>query len=183
MTRELADIIERVYRRGDHAYYLEQSKQQLVLPAAFSEVLTDRTYTVIEFYRAKNCWPCRKWMFRFPLVVKGELEVQFDSTVMISKVVNAFYLQHEFGVKNRADEKITPSLDGFSERPYVKTQFELDERLTTILKHANYTRLTLAMMNEVVCDLSFPKGVTIFGPQVTVEYALFHDLLGICEDN
>ncbi|CAI8708686.1 MULTISPECIES: hypothetical protein [Bacillus] len=50
------------------------------------------------------------------------------------------------------------------------------------LKLGGYTDLSYAEINEVVEGVQFPEGVTLFGPQVTVEYALFHDVLDICPD-
>jgi len=75
-----------------------------------------------------------------------------------------------------------PTLDGSSPRPLIMQQADLDNHIAAALEGAGFSRLSYAEFNEVVCSLSFPSNVTIFGPQVTVEYALFHDLLGLCAD-
>ncbi len=43
--------------------------------------------------------------------------------------------------------------------------------------------MSYAEIIEVIPELKFPKEVTIFGSQVTVEYAIFHDLLGLCPNS
>ena len=99
---------------------------------------------------------------------------------MISKLAPVFFVQHEFSVENHIDDPVAPVLDGLSDQPYSKAQFELADRLSTILSQHGYRQLSDTMMREVICELTVPEGVTIFGPQVTVEYALFNDLLGLC---
>ncbi|PGZ09121.1 hypothetical protein COE47_33070, partial [Bacillus thuringiensis] len=65
---------------------------------------------------------------------------------------------------------------------YTIQQLEFDLQVIQSLTSKNYTQLSYAEVNEVVMDLTFPEGVTIFGPQVTVEYAMFHDVLDLCPE-
>ncbi|PHG25620.1 hypothetical protein COI43_28150, partial [Bacillus pseudomycoides] len=67
-------------------------------------------------------------------------------------------------------------------QPYTFQQLELNQMINKTLKLGGYTDLSYAEINEVVEGVQFPEGVTLFGPQVTVEYALFHDVLDICPD-
>ncbi|NTU27358.1 hypothetical protein HPX95_14410 [Bacillus tequilensis] len=61
------------------------------------------------------------------------------------------------------------------------SQQKLDTKLNQILKEMGYTALDYPEMNEVICDLDI-KPEPLFGPQVTVELALFHDLLELCPE-
>ncbi|MEH7190132.1 hypothetical protein [Bacillus toyonensis] len=74
------------------------------------------------------------------------------------------------------------TLDGYDTQAYTIQQLEFDSQVIQSLTSKNYTQLSYAEVNEVVMDLTFPEGVTIFGPQVTVEYAMFHDVLDLCPE-
>ncbi|WP_257144542.1 hypothetical protein [Bacillus toyonensis] len=74
------------------------------------------------------------------------------------------------------------TLDGYDTQAYTIQQLEFDSQVIQSLTSKNYTQLSYAEVNEVVMDLTFPEGVTILGPQVTVEYAMFHDVLDLCPE-
>ncbi|PEJ30943.1 hypothetical protein [Bacillus pseudomycoides] len=74
------------------------------------------------------------------------------------------------------------TLDGYDVQPYTFQQPELDQMINKTLRQVGYTDLSYAEINEVVEGVQFPEGVTLFGSQLTVEYALFHDVLDICPD-
>ncbi len=93
-----------------------------------------------------------------------------------------FYLQHEFSVDCPGDTSLMSTLDGYDTQPYTSQQLEFDQQVIQSLTSKNYTQLSYAEVNEVVMNLKFPEGVTIFGPQVTVEYAMFHDVLDLCPE-
>ncbi|QPD83355.1 hypothetical protein K3G18_03615 [Bacillus subtilis] len=61
------------------------------------------------------------------------------------------------------------------------SQQKLDTKLNQILKEMGYNPLDYQEINEVICDLDI-KTAPLFGPQVTVELALFHDLLELCPE-
>ncbi|KLA31148.1 hypothetical protein B4077_3416 [Bacillus cereus] len=74
------------------------------------------------------------------------------------------------------------TLDGYDTQPYTIQQVEFEQQVIQFLTSENYTQLSYAKVNEVVMNLKFPEGVTIFGTQVTVEYAMFHDVLDLCPE-
>ena len=69
-----------------------------------------------------------------------------------------------------------------SGEPYIKEQYDFYDRISKSLVSIGYSEISYAELTEVVYGVSFPEGVKIFGPQVTVEYALFHDLLELCPE-
>lgn len=75
---------------------------------------------------------------------------------------------------------MTPKLDGFSEEPYVFSQYELENVVSDYLQNKNLQKLQLAEMDEVIFNIEIPES-NIFGKQMTLENALFRDLFGICE--
>ncbi|MGN4414279.1 hypothetical protein ACTFOF_20850 [Bacillus cereus group sp. MYBK87-2] len=92
-----------------------------------------------------------------------------------------FYLQHKFSV-DCPGASLMSTLDGYDAQPYTIQQMEFDQQVIQSLTSKNYIQLSYAEVNEVVMNLKFPEGVTIFGPQVTVEYAMFHDVLDLCPE-
>ena len=181
MKKIVQDTLDRIYRKFDHEFYLQRSCQPLTLPGSVDEFVKGSNISVVEFYKSKTCWPSKKWDFHVSKVDRGEFKSEFKTVLLVSKLAPLIHLQHEFRVKNQAEDQIHP-LYGFFEQPFTQTQFRLDELMSGTYSALGYTRLSYAEMNEVVCDLAFPEGVTIYGPQVTVQYALFNDFLGLAGD-
>lgn len=88
-------------------------------------------------------------------------------------------MRHGFSVENRHDERVAPTLDGISNTGYIMRQFNVHGALSQELTRG-YKDLDFPDMREIIPTLSFSEDVTIFGRQVSVEYALFHDLRGLC---
>jgi hypothetical protein len=182
MKSLVRNTIDRIYFHHDHQYFLEKSQAEILLPHSFWEIVQNPEFTVTPIGDIQDFRPDVELIFEFNRDKIGEFQAVFTTRLKISKIAPLFHVYHEFGVKNKAIHKFSPTIDGYGEKPYVKRQLNLDDQISHLLTQAAYTRLNLAEMNEVVFGLSFPEGVTIFGSQVTVEYALFHDLLGICPD-
>ncbi len=180
MQNMVRSVIDRVFRERDREFFLGCCCRPPALPPALSELLKRPQAPVMEYYTALRCWPCRKWVIQTSTVEKGDFHAKFETHLVISKLAPLFHIHHEFSVRNADEERVTPALGGFSEQAYSLSQFRLEEEACRILTSAGYSRLSFAELAEVVGDLSSPPGVTMFGPQVTVEYALFNDLFGWC---
>jgi hypothetical protein len=175
--------LERIYKNKDLEFYKSQCSKPIALPESFF-VLLDQP----ELYTSKDAlktkiWPAKKWLVKFPKFNISEFESSFDTEILISKVAPLFYVEHAFQVKNKAPRKIEPSLTGSCSEGCIIPQYDFHSELSKILSDYGYLELDYADINEVIPELYFPEGVTIFGPQVTVEYALFHDLLDLCPDD
>lgn len=129
-----------------------------------------------------DIWPAEKYTFDFKQYKKDNLKINYSSTLLISKLAPLFYLQHEFSVYCPDDTSLMSTLDGDSTEAHTIQQLEFEQQVIQSLTSNNYTQLSYAEVNEVVMDLKFPEGVTFFGPQVTVEYAMFHDVLDLCPE-
>jgi hypothetical protein len=125
-------------------------------------------------------WPAYKVKADFGTCRKRDFEAEFESTILVSKLVKFFHVTHYFSVENRYGKRVAPTLDGYSGMGYIMPQFNMHETLRERLTERGYAELDLADMEEIVPALSFPEGVTIFGRQVSIQYALFHDLRGLC---
>jgi hypothetical protein len=174
--------IEKIYRHADHVFYLEKCQKDL----QFSEIENlnsiDNNLNISE-RNIQKVWPSKEWFFDFGEFIEDNFNASFNTVLKVSKVVPVFYIQHEFSVANRISKRIEPTLDGYSGMPYIMAQYDFHEKVSEILTKNNYVELKSSEIHEVLPNLNFPEGVTIFGPQVTVEYALFHDLLDLCPDD
>lgn len=111
---------------------------------------------------------------------KNDFKVKYKSVLSISKVVDVYYLQHEFEADDPDPDRMTPILDGFGGEPYCKAQFALEEIIRGFLAARGFKQLTCAEMDEVIPEVKMPENA-LFGSQMTVEYALFKDMWGLCE--
>lgn len=132
--------------------------------------------------RNGEIWTSSKIMFEFKKYRKDEFEVAYRSTLLISRLVPIFYLQHEFQVENKDTDRMTPVLDGFGIQPYTGKQQELDDLIKNVFFARGYTTLSDRELHEAVPELAFIQPVSFFGSQVTVEHILFFDLLDLCPD-
>src|SRR5690625_2282491 len=150
-------------------------------------VIPQRIEHVIKEYEVKlsnvdgeDIWPSTRLLLDYPPYKKGEFYVQYSSTLLISKLAPIYYLQHEFQVENFDPNHIAPILDGYDVQPYSQKQLDIEMKINSILSNLNYTKLNDVEMNKVICDLQLPIDHSIFQSQITVEYALFFDVMGVC---
>lgn len=170
----IREVITRVYLDQDYEYFKQKCKENMSLPEEFHQILQNEPKVI-----RVNCGsvsPAEEWYVHFGKVNKGEFIVAYKTGFKLSKIVPVFYVQHEFEVVNKDEERIGPVLDGFSNEAYCKRQYEFQEKLVQCLVDCGYTELSYAEMNEVICEVQMPKGRGIFGPQVTVETAIFRDV-------
>jgi hypothetical protein len=110
-------------------------------------------------------------------------EAEFVTEILVSKLAKLFNVLHAFSVENRHEQRVEPTLDGIGNTGFIMKQFELHEALSQRLTDRGYTELDRADMDEVIPTLAMPEDVKIFGRQVTVSFALFHDLRGLCPED
>ena len=181
MNEMVEKVIEKYYRNRQTVDYLAKCKESIIIPTAL-EVFAEENRVEIIDTNGEEIWPSSKLIFEYEKYTKGEFEVVYSSTLLISKLAPVIYLQHEFEVENKDPNGISPTLDGFDAQPYTKKQQELDELIKNLFSENGYIALSYGELNEVIPSLSFNPQVTFFGAQVTVEHALFFDLLDLCPE-
>ena len=100
---------------------------------------------------------------------------RYDTSIDISKIANVFTVLHQFRVKHVNPNKREPSLYGFGEAPYTIKQKHLEDELITYLEANGLYRINMEEANEVVEGIGMPEN-NLFGTQMTVGTALFHDV-------
>lgn len=180
MKQIIKDALLKYYTERNEEEYLKKCKSELTLPPKIKEFIQNNQFRVIEMNFGGDSWPSSKWLFDLGLCEVNGFKVHYTSSLMISKLVQVYYLQHEFSVDNLDPLRTIPKLDGFDVQPFTKSQQELEDIIDFQLIQHQLSKLSFNELNEVIIELAFPKDVSIFGSQVTVEYALFHDLLDLC---
>ncbi|MCY7787457.1 hypothetical protein [Bacillus inaquosorum] len=178
----IINTINKLYNEANLSQdnYPSLCKQPIILPKKIKSFV--KTMKIqFENISMGEIWPSAAFQFEFPKYEKNEFHVNYTSKLIISKLAPVYYLQHQFTIENVDPERATPVLDGFSTQSYSMLQQKLDTKLNQILKEMGYNPLTYQEMNEVICDLDI-KTEPLFGPQITVELALFHDLLELCPE-
>lgn len=175
------EVVENLYKPKDVNGILARCRKTIELSKEVVSKIKDYQIKLIP-HNLGDVWPSSTWTFDLPDYVNGEFKVSYSSLLMVSKLAPLYYLQHEFEVDNKDDQKMNPILNGFDVQPYTRAQANLEEIIKESFKKEGYECLSYREMNEVLPEFEFSEGVTIFGTQVTVEYALFHDLLEICPD-
>lgn len=176
----VSDAIRFYYEEKNDASYLERCQAPLQVAGEVASIVAG-SGAEIDF-ESDPFWPAYTAQLRFETCREGSFIASFTSTIAISKLGTLFHVAHFFEVENHHHERVEPSLFGHGNTGYIMKQLELHEALRQRLVGKGYTELDLADMAEVLPSLSFPEGVTLFGRQVSVEFALFHDLRGLCPE-
>lgn len=182
MKQIVADAIRFYYEENNDAVYLVRCKESLDVADVVATTAAEFSQEVSLPDSYWSFWPAYKVRVGFPTCSRGLFEAEFATEIFVSKLVRVFHVRHLFSVENQHERRIAPALDGYGNTGYIMSQFDMHEVVRERLAAHHYTELDLADMDEVIPSLSFPPDVTIFGRQVRVEFALFHDLLGLCPD-
>ena len=174
----ISKAIDQYYRKKDYDTFRALCNKPLQLFKELKNYIKLQKFTLVE--ETDDDSPSRTWYIKFNDYKKGNLEISYHTIIKISKVVPAFYIQHEFSVEHKNENAIDPDLSGFGCSPYTKEQFALDDKIRTVLVKKGYYELNLLDMDECVHGFKMPEGVTIFGQNVTVELLLFIDIYNIC---
>ncbi|EOO71767.1 hypothetical protein ACQVPC_21360 [Bacillus mycoides] len=181
MNELVKKTIQHFYVNGDVNEYLLRCENKIALPKELT-VFIHNAHIQTTSINNDDIWPAKKYTFDFIPYKKDNLTINYSSTLLISKLAPVFYLEHKFSVDCSDDPSLMSTLDGDNTQAYTIQQLEFDSQVIQSLTSKNYIQLFYAEVNEVVMELKFPEGVTFFGPQVTVECAMFHDVLDLCPE-
>jgi hypothetical protein len=181
MQNTIAQAIDRFYTKKDYEAFSAYCAKPLSLPEELQQYCETQGLKISSSNDDKY-YPSRRWHIYFADYKKGEFEISYDTYFRISKVAPLFYIQHEFEVRNKGNNIMSPDLDGFSDQPYTKDQAAIHNEISTVMNKRGYLELKQIDIDEAVEGFKIPDGVTIFGHTVTVELLLFVDVLNICHE-
>lgn len=181
MNELIEKAIDKYYKDSNISDYLLKCRENIPMLAEL-QMFSDDNNIEITDTNYGEIWPSSKIIFEYEKYIKGEFEVAYSSTLLISKIASVFYLQHEFQVENKDINGTISTLDGFDIQPYNSKQQELDDLIKNIFSKSGYKALSYSELNEVICGLDFDQKESFFGPQLTVEQAMFMDILDVCPE-
>lgn len=178
MLEEIKRVVETTYILKNYEHFISRCHGKI-------EFIGELLNAVQGKFDKADVWelpddPCVEIHFDVSEFNKNDFNVVYKSVLSISKVVDVFYLQHEFEANNPDPDGMTPVLDGFGGEPYCKTQYALEELICGFLAARGFKPLTYSDMEEVIPGVEMPENA-LFGSQMTVEYAVFKDMWGLCE--
>lgn len=179
MTDIVAWAIDQFYKKKDYKPFKNACHRDIDLPQELTQFIKLNQWVLESSY--DRTIPSQEWLIRCGRYQKKEFEVSYKTTLLISKVVPLFYIQHEFELKNVDENRLFPYLKGDSGIAYSMDQFDIQEKIRSLLTQKRYQELLYRDMHEVVEEFKMPEDVTALGTQVTVELLLFRDILGICK--
>ena len=177
MVTDICNVIERIYIKEDHSFFIAQCQRKLDFIDALLENLRDRLKNIRLCDNPGD--PSAEVIFDLDHFFQSEFKVQYTSILLVSKIHDIFYLQHGFAVDNLDINRMCSVLDGFGDQAYSKQQYDLEKIVTDYLYNLNYKKMKYAEMVEVIPMVDMPTNC-IFGSQMTVENALFKDVWNIC---
>ena len=178
MLEEIKRVVETTYISKNYEHFVSRCHGKI---GFINELLdTAKTNFIKAVISELPDDPCVDIYFDVSVFNKNDFNVRYKSVLSISKAVDVYYLQHEFEVNDSDPDRMTPVLDGFGDEPYCKMQYALEELICGFMAKRNFKRLTRADMDEVIPEVEMPENA-LFGPQMTVEYAVFKDMWGLCE--
>ncbi|WP_088044704.1 hypothetical protein [Bacillus sp. EAC] len=178
MNETVKKYIYKYYEKGADKEYLNSCSQEFLLP---SEIINFCSLNKIVVKPGKHkIWPEKYVRFIFQDFIKGNFEVKYCTVLRISKVAPIYNLTHEFVVENIDPNRISPILDGYSAQAYIKLQSLLEDVIQNELLKLDYEELL--EIDEVILNLKINNNKELIGKQITVEAALFYDLLELCPD-
>lgn len=179
MLNDVKKVIQEIYIYDNKELFISSCKKEISFLDEFLEtvkakVLNSDIYTNSNEPMLEIRFCVNNYMFH------GE-EIEYTSILLINKIIDYFYLQHEFSLDNPDPDRMG-SLDGFGDQAYNKKQFDLEEKIVSYLKSKGYNRLSYADMEEVFPGIRKFEGRDEIN-QMTVNNALFMDMWDLCNGN
>ena len=177
MRDDIKKIIESIYLNGNIELFLAGCKSKLLFMNDLFNLLKNHC-TDYYIYPDEN-EPIVEIQITINVFSMENIKIKYNSILKICKIINVYYIQHEFSIDNPDPNGMDSCFDGFRNEAYNKKQFEIDEKISAFLDSKGYTRLDNVDMEEIFPGISqFPDSCD--KNKMTVDNALFMDLWNLC---
>lgn len=180
MLNDIKKYIEEIYLNENRELFISKCKREMDFLNDFLEIVRTKVQNVNVYTNYDE--PVIEVHFYVNNFLFNGGEVKYNSILIINKIVDYFYLQHEFSIDNLDPDGMDTSFDGFRDEAYNKKQFDLDKTIVKYLKDKGYDRLDYADMEEVFPGIKKFKDRDDIN-QMTVNNALFMDIWDLCNSN
>ncbi len=176
MNLIIKKIIDRIYVQHDFDYFVSLCSEKIVFLDELLNLLKEECNS-IHIYSLDSDPSIEIKMS----VNTSNSKVKYTSILTISKIVKCFYLQHEFEIENPDPDRMDYYLDSFSDTPYSKQQFRMEEKVINYLEKMDYFRLDFLEIVEPCPQIRKFKDAP--DSQMSVGNAIFSDFWELCEEN
>lgn len=178
MNQLIKETVEKVYVQHDFEFFVSSCNKKVEFIDEFLKEMRIRCEEV-EVYSSIS-----EPAFEIRLTIntskpKG-IKIVYTSIIIVSKLVNCFYLQHEFEMENPDSDRMDYYLDSFRDEPYNKQQSRIEQTIIDFLKKEGYFRLSYSETEEICPNIRKFKEEP--DSQMTVGNALFMDFWELCSE-
>jgi len=178
MNQIIKEVIEKVYVKHDFEFFIFSCAKKIEFIDELLEKLRDKCEKV-EIYSSVSD-PAFEIRITVNTTSPKGIKIVYTSILTISKIVNYFYLQHEFELENPDVDRMDYYLDSFRDEPYNKQQFRIEEIIIDFLKNKGYFRLSYSETEEICPQIR--KFRDEENSQMTVGNAIFMDFWELCNE-
>ncbi len=178
----LHSIIKRLYIDKDYdLFYRLSLLDDFKLSAEIVEFSNMRQIKIEKLKSNNTITPVSEWYFFFPNFQSGESITKYRTYLCISKLCNAYYINHYFEIKDlNPDSFITDSMlegEGFCGDPITHTQWEFEDIIRNEMKNRGIEQLDVCDAKLVFPGIKYSIGTSSDDmPEETLQLT-YHDLL------
>lgn len=177
MLYDIKKCIEEIYVNNNRELFISKCKRKIGFLNEFLEVVRSKVLSANVYTNCNE--PVVEIHFYVNNYLSNVEEIKYNSILIVNKIVDYFYLEHEFSLNNPDPDGMDSYFDGFRDEAYSKKQFDLDRIIVSYLKDKGYNRLGYADMEEVFQCIK-KNGDKDETNQMTVNNALFMDIWDLC---
>lgn len=179
MNSNIKDIIKRIYFEKDYGFFRKRCLMSKISPTEL--VTIGSCYSQNTTISTPSEYPSIEIEYEMIPYKDEQFSIHFSTILKISKIADIYVVIHTFSAPNLDGRCIEPTLDGFGGQPYIVDQMNLENRFKDALSEKGFQPIELNEAEEVINGIECSQS-KIFGPQFTVESALFRDLVGILDN-
>lgn len=180
MINDIKNVIDEIYIHNNKEIYISSCKKDIDFIDELINMIEKESMEVnvdTDFNE-----PAVEIRITVNKVSINGIMIEYGTILNVNKIVNYYYLQHEFSLENPDPDGMDSYLDSFREEAYNKKQFKLDEMIINYLGAKGYNRLSYADMEEVCPEIKKYQDEED-SSLMTVNNALFMDFWDICNSN
>ena len=178
----LHSIIKRLYIDKDYdLFYRLSLRDDFKLSAEIVDFSNTQQIKIEKITSSNTVTPISHWNFFFPNFQSGESITKYRTYLCISKLCNAYYINHYFEIKDlNPDSFITDSMlegEGFCGDPITHTQWEFEDIIRNEMKNRGIEQLNVCDAKLVFPGIKYSIGTSSDDmPEETLQLT-YHDLL------
>lgn len=179
ITKELENIIKRIYKEKDYEFFKERCKENIDLDEELLSIAKELNFEIIKEKGEEK--PNQKFFFKTREYRRKGFKIRFKTMLNISKIYKCFYTKCSVLVENAKLKTLREKLeDNFTSSRTINQEY-LNEKIIEILNLKGYKELYYYDLKEVIFDIyeDYDKYLEDGVKQPNVENLIFDDFENI----